>query len=127
MPFPEIFYGMTSCAAAMQQYQFGRLALLLNRPPDVISAPSTAFDRLQGYRELTKEVDYRCKEICGIALGRPQGGVRIYMIPLLFAVGQCLESPEERQIIGDLLRGVEADLGWATGSQLQKLQNLWDQ
>ncbi|KAH3512996.1 hypothetical protein KXW24_007753 [Aspergillus fumigatus] len=127
MPFPEIFYGMTSCAAAMQQYQFGRLALLLNRPPDVISAPSTAFDRLQGYRELTKEVDYRCKEICGIALGRPQGGVRIYMIPLLFAVGQCLERPEERQIIGDLLRGVEADLGWATGSQLQKLQNLWDQ
>ncbi|GFF55529.1 hypothetical protein CNMCM6936_005643 [Aspergillus lentulus] len=127
MPFPEIFYGMTSCAAAMQQYQFGRLALLLNRPPDVISAPSTAFDRLQGYRELTKEVDYRCKEICGIALGRPQGGVRIYMIPLLFAVGQCLESPEERQIIGDLLRGVEADLGWATGSQIQKLQNLWDQ
>ncbi|GIC87611.1 Zn(II)2Cys6 transcription factor domain-containing protein [Aspergillus udagawae] len=127
MPFPEIFYGMTSCAAAMQQYQFGRLALLLNRPPDVISAPSTAFDRLQGYRELTKEVDYRCKEICGIALGRPQGGVRIYMIPLLFAVGQCLERPEERQIIGELLRGVEADLGWATGSQIQKLQSLWDQ
>ncbi|EAW07005.1 putative C6 finger domain protein [Aspergillus clavatus NRRL 1] len=127
MPFPEIFYGMTSCAAAMQQYHFGRLALLLNRPPDVISAPSTAFDRLQGYRELTKEVDYRCKEICGIALGRPQGGVRIYMTPLLFAVGQCFENPEERQIITDLLRGVEADLGWATGYQIQKLQTVWEQ
>ncbi|KAL4908524.1 hypothetical protein BDW74DRAFT_101504 [Aspergillus multicolor] len=122
MPFPEIFYSLTSCAAAMQQYHFGRLALSLNRPPDDIAGLSTAFDRLQGYRELTKEVDYRCKEICGIALGRPQSGARVQMITLLYAVGQCLERPEERQIVMDLLRGIEADLGWSTASQVQKLQ-----
>ncbi|RDW65726.1 Zn(II)2Cys6 transcription factor [Aspergillus mulundensis] len=122
MPFPEIFYSLTSCAAAMQQYHFGRLALSLNRPSDDIAGPSTAFDRLQSYRELTKEVDYRCKEICGIALGRPQSGARVQMITLLYAVGQCLERPEERQIVMDLLRGIEADLGWSTASQVQKLQ-----
>lgn len=127
LPFPEIFHGLTTCAAAMQHYHFGRIALLLNRPPDIMTAPSTAFDRLQGYREVTKEVEFRSREVCGLALGRPQGGVRIFMIPLLCAVGQCLESPEEHQIIIDLLRGVEADLGWATEYAVQKLQASWNQ
>lgn len=126
MPFPEIYFSLPTCAAAMQHYHFGRIALLLNRPPDVVSAPSTAFDRLQGYREVTKEVEYRCREVCGIALGRPPGGVRIYMVPLLFAVGQCLERAEERQIIVDLLRGVEADLGWPTEYAVQKLLASWN-
>ncbi|KAL4880566.1 hypothetical protein BJY04DRAFT_71749 [Aspergillus karnatakaensis] len=122
IPFPEIFYSIPSCAAAMQQYHFGRLALSLNRPADEALPSSTAFDRLQGYRELTKEVDYRCREICGIALGRPQSGARVQMITLLYAVGQCLEKSEERQVVIDLLRGIEADLGWSTGTQVQKLQ-----
>ncbi|KAG0160843.1 hypothetical protein PDIDSM_8374 [Penicillium digitatum] len=127
LPFPEIFYSLTACAAAMQHYHFGRIALLLNRPADVISAPSTAFDRLQGYREVTKEVEFRSREVGGIALGRPQGGVRIFMVPLLVAVGQCLENYEEHQIIVDLLRGVEADLGWTTEYAIRKLHDYWNQ
>lgn len=120
--FPEIFYSLTSCAAAMQQYHFGRLALSLNRPSDDVSGPSTSFDRLQGYRDLTKEVDHRCREICGIALGRPASGARVHMITMLYAVGQCMEKPEEKQVVVDLLRGIEADLGWSTATQVQKLQ-----
>ncbi|KAE8382268.1 hypothetical protein BDV26DRAFT_253679 [Aspergillus bertholletiae] len=127
LPFPEIFYGLTSCAATMQQYHFGRLALSLNRPPDGVSGPSTAFDRLQGYRELMKETEYRGREICGIALGRPRSAARVYTIPLLFAVGQCFENPEEREIVVDLLRGIEADLGWETSVRIQKLQASWAQ
>lgn len=127
LPFPEIFYSLTSCAAAMQQYHFGRLALALNRPADGVSGPSTAFDRLQGYRELMKEADYRCKEICGIALGRPQSAARFYMVPLLFAVGQCFESTEEREIVRDLLRGVQADLGLRTEEQMGRLTEAWCQ
>ncbi|KAJ5884697.1 hypothetical protein N7495_009207 [Penicillium taxi] len=125
LPFPEIYYTLATCAATMQHYHFGRVALLLNRPSDVVGAPSTAFDRLQGYREVTKEVEYRCREICGIALGRPQGEVRANMIPLLVAAGQCLEGAEEHQIIVDLLRGVEADLGWNTEHAIQTLQTSW--
>lgn len=124
-PFPEVFYSLATCAATMQHYHFGRIGLLLNRPPDAVSAPSTAFDRLQGYREVTKEVEYRSREVCGIALGRPQSEVRVYMVPLLFAVGQCLESADEHQIIVDLLRGVEADVGWATEFAVQNLQSSW--
>lgn len=126
LPFPEVFYSLSTCAATMQHYHFGRIALLLNRPADVVSAPSTPFDRLQGYREVTKEVEYRSREVCGIALGRPQGDVRIHMVPLLFAVGQCLESADEHQIIVDLLRGVEADLGWATEYAVTKLESSWN-
>lgn len=109
----------------MQVCHFGRLALSLNRPTDAVTAPSTAFDRVQGYRELTKEVDYRCREIIGIALARPSSCARVYMTPLLFAVGQFLEAPEERQILVNLLRGIEADLGWETDSKTRKLQTLW--
>ncbi|RAL12536.1 Zn(II)2Cys6 transcription factor [Aspergillus homomorphus CBS 101889] len=125
VPFPEIFFSMPSYAFAMQQCHFGRLALSLNRPTDAVTAPSTAFDRVQGYRELTKEVDYRCREIIGIALARPQSCARVYMTPLLFAMGQFLEAPEERQIVVNLLRGIEADLGWETDSKIKKLQRLW--
>ena len=126
LPFPEIFYSVPTCAATMQHYHFARIALLLNRPPDVVTGPSTARDRLQGYREVTKEVDHRCREICGIALGRPQGAVRIHMVQPLFVAGQCLESPEERQVIVDLLRGIEADLGWATDYRVKQLQADWE-
>lgn len=126
LPFPEVFYSLPTCAATMQHYHFGRIALLLNRPPDIVSAPSTAFDRLQGYREVTKEVEYRSREICGIALGRPQGEIRVHMITLFLAVGQCLEKPDEQRIIVDLLRGIETDLGWSTEYVIQNLQTSWN-
>ncbi|RAL03910.1 Zn(II)2Cys6 transcription factor [Aspergillus ibericus CBS 121593] len=125
MPFPEIFYSLPSCAAAMQQYHFARLALCLNRPADAITNPTTAFDRLQGYREVTKEVDHRCREIIGIALARPQSCARIYMTAFLYGTGQCLEKLAERQILLDLLSGIGADLGWETESEIQKLKALW--
>lgn len=125
LPFPEVFYSLSTCAATMQHYHFGRIALLINQPADVVSAPSTAFDRLQGYREVTKEVEYRTREVCGVALGRPQGDVRVHMVPLLYALGQCLERAEEHQIVVNLLRGVEADLGWATEYVITKLEATW--
>ncbi|PWY94623.1 hypothetical protein BO94DRAFT_280104 [Aspergillus sclerotioniger CBS 115572] len=125
MPFPEIYYSLPSCAASMQQYHFARLALCLNRPADAITSPTTAFDRIQSYREVTKEADYRCKEIIGISLARPQGCARIYMTAFLFGAGQCLEKPTERQILLDLLCGIGADLGWETESGIQKLKALW--
>lgn len=126
LPFPEVFYSLSTCAATMQHYHFGRIALLINQPADVVSAPSTAFDRLQGYREVTKEVEYRTREACGIALGHPQGDVRVHMVPVLLALGQCLEGADEHQIILNLLRGVEADLGWATEYAVTKLEASWN-
>lgn len=123
--FPEIFYGLPACATAMQYYHFGRIALLLNQPTDAISGLSISFDRLHGYREVTK-VDHHSREICGIALGCPHSAVRVFMVPLLYAVGNCLEDTVERQIILDLLRGVKSDLGWVTDYAIERLQQSWN-
>ncbi|KAJ5778198.1 transcriptional regulator family: Fungal Specific TF [Penicillium odoratum] len=118
-PIPEIFYGRSACAAAIQHYHFGRIALLLNQPMDPINSLSTSFDRLRG------EVEFHTREICGIALGRPPDTVRIFMIPILFAVGQCLENPDEHLFVVNLLRSVETDLGGATDYTIQRLQAFW--
>jgi hypothetical protein len=48
------------------------------------------------------------------------------MVPVLLALGQCLETPDEHQIILNLLRGVEAELGWATEYIVTKLEASWN-
>ena len=124
--FPEMMFGLPSCATAIQHYHFGRIALLLNQPTDPINSLSVSFDRLHGYREVTKEVEFHVREICGVALGRPHSAVRLPMIPILYAVGQCLVHPHERQILVDLLQGVEADLAWPTSYAVRLLQASWN-
>ncbi|OQE21077.1 hypothetical protein PENSTE_c012G00225 [Penicillium steckii] len=124
--FPEMVFGLPSCASAIQHYHFGRIALLLNQPTDPINSLSVSFDRLHGYREVTKEVEFHVREICGVALGRPQNAVRLPMIPILYAVGQCLVSPHERQILVELLQDVEKDLAWPTNYAIQLLQTSWN-
>ncbi|KAL1966214.1 hypothetical protein VTN77DRAFT_4766 [Rasamsonia byssochlamydoides] len=125
LPFPEILYSSPARAATMLHYNFARIILLLNRPTD---AQSTPRDRLLGYRETTKEVDHCCREISGVALGRPQGqgAVQIHMVQPLFVVGQCFDSIEGRPVVVDLLRGIEADFGWVTEYRVRQLQALWD-
>ncbi|KAJ6084220.1 hypothetical protein N7486_011020 [Penicillium sp. IBT 16267x] len=86
-PIPEILYGRPACAAAIRHYHFGRIALLLNQPTDPINS---------------LKVEFHAREICGIALGRPPDSVRIFMIPILFAVGQCLENPGEHGLVTNL-------------------------
>ncbi|KAJ5631491.1 transcriptional regulator family: Fungal Specific TF [Penicillium longicatenatum] len=124
-PIDQIFYGRPGGAAAIQHYHFGRIALLLNQPTDPINSLSTSFDRLRGYWEVSREVEFHIREICGIALGRPPDAVRIFMIPTLFAVGQCLENPGEHALVTYLLSSVEMDLGWATDYTIQRLQAYW--
>ncbi|KAK5994494.1 Transcription activator AMTR1 [Cladobotryum mycophilum] len=121
LPFPEIVYGLPSCAATMQHYHFAQLLLILHEPlkTEVGSAPATA--RVRRYRELMKRIDQHCKEICGISLGKPAGAARIHMLQPLFLAGQLLEEPREQQIVIDLLRGIEADLGWATAYRVEQL------
>lgn len=124
-PFPDIFYALPTSAAAMQLYHFGRIALLLNQPNDAINSLSVSFDRLQGYREVTKEVDYHCRELCGVALGSAYPGVRLPMIPLLYAVGNCLVRAREREVLLALLQCVDSELGWASDYAIRPLQRIW--
>jgi hypothetical protein len=64
-------------------------------------------------------------EICGIALARPEGSVRIHQVQPLFVAGQCMTEDRERRVVLDLLRGIEADLGWATDYRVKLLLKEW--
>lgn len=123
--FSEIWYSMPMCASTMQSYHMARTILLVNRPHESTARRSTLSDRIRSYREIEKEVRYHVHEICGIALARPEGSVRIHQVQPLFVAGQCLTEDRERQVVLDLLRGIENDLGWATDYRVKKLLTEW--
>ncbi|KAE9379587.1 hypothetical protein N431DRAFT_159847 [Stipitochalara longipes BDJ] len=123
--FSEIWYSIPMCASTMQSYHMARTILLINRPHESTARRSTLSDRLHSYRAIEKEVRYHSHEICGIALGRPEGSVRIHQVQPLFVAGQCLTESRERRIILDLLRGIESDLGWATDYRVRQLLKEW--
>ncbi|KAK0110466.1 hypothetical protein ONS96_002077 [Cadophora gregata f. sp. sojae] len=123
--FSEIWYSIPMCASTMQSYHMARTILLVNRPHESTARRSTLSDRIRSYREIEKEVRFHVHEICGIALARPEGSVRIHQVQPLFVAGQCLIEDRERQVVLDLLRGIEKDLGWATDYRVKKLLTEW--
>jgi len=124
--FSEIWYSMPMCASTMQSYHFARILLLVNRPHESTARRSTLANRLHSYRSIEAEVRHHSHEICGIALGRPEGSVRIHQVQALFVAGQCLTESRERRVVLDLLRDIETDLGWATDYRIQQLLKEWE-
>ena len=123
--FPEIWYSIPMCASTMQSYHMARIILLINRPHESTARRSTLSDRLHSYRAIEREVRYHSYEICGIALGRPEGSVRVHQVQPLFVAGQCMTEDHERRVVLDLLRGIENDLGWATDYRVKQLLKEW--
>jgi len=124
--FHEIWYSIPMCASTMQSYHMARTILLINKPHESTARRSTLSNRLHSYRSIEVEVRYHSHEICGIALGRPEGSVRIHQVQPLFVAGQCLTDSRERRVLLELLRGVENDLGWATDYRVQQLLKEWN-
>lgn len=124
--FSEIWYSMPMCASTMQSYHMARILLLVNKPHESTARQTTVTNRLTSYRTIDAEVRRHSFEICGIALGRPEGSVRIHQVQPLFVAGQCMRGNRERQIVLDILRSIESDLGWATDYRVKKLLKDWD-
>lgn len=123
--FPEIWFSIPMCASTMQSYHMARILLLVNRPQESTAKRATIYSRLHSYRYIDAEVRYHSQEICGIALSRPEPSSRIHMVQPLFVAGQCLDDIRERQVILELLRDVEKELGWATEYYVQQLLLQW--
>lgn len=123
--FSEIWYSISMCASTMQSYHMAQILLLINKPHESASKGSTVANRLQSYRSIEADIRYHSHEICGIALSRPEGSVRIHQLQPLFVAGQCLTQPRERRVILELLRSIEVDLGWATEYRVQQLLKDW--
>ncbi|OJJ47037.1 hypothetical protein ASPZODRAFT_15721 [Penicilliopsis zonata CBS 506.65] len=115
-PFTEIWYSVTMCGSTMQHYHLGRILLLLHNPDLKGNVPN---------RQYSGTLRYHSYEIVGISLGRPDGAVRINSLQPLFVSGQCLRERRERHVVLNLLRGIEADLGWATGYRVSQLLEEW--
>lgn len=123
--FSEIWYSMPMCASTMQSYHMARILLLVNKPHESTARQSTVANRLASYRTIDSEVRHHSHEICGIALGRPEGSVRIHQVQPLFVAGQCMQDNRERRIVLDILSSIEADLGWATDYRMKQLLKDW--
>jgi len=123
--FPEIWFSVPMCASTMQSYHMARILLLMNMPHESTARASTLSGRITSYRTIEASSRYHSHEICGIALGRPEGSVRIHQVQPIFVAGQCLSLPRERQVVLDILREVETDLGWATDYRIKQLLKEW--
>ena len=123
--FSEIWYSIPMCASTMQSYHMARILLLVNKPHESTARQTTVANRLTSYRTIDAEVRYHSHEICGIALGRPEGSVRIHQVQPLFVAGQCMHDNRERRIVLDILRSIESDLGWATDYRMKQLLKDW--
>lgn len=120
--FSEILYSIPLCSVTMQHYHLAKILLLLHTPRRMSNSVSY---QLRSYREVPAKIEHHSREVCSIALGRPPGHVRIHMLQPIFVAGQCLDGPEERKIILQLLRDIETDLGWATEYRVQELLKEW--
>lgn len=123
--FSEIWYSIPMCASTMQSYHMARILLLINKPHESTARATTVSNRLYSYRSIEMEVRYHAHEICGIALGRPEGSVRIHQVQPLFVAGQCLTESRERRVVLEILHGIENDLGWATDYRIKQLLKEW--
>lgn len=122
---PEIWHTIPMCGSAMQHYHMARILLLVNKPHDSTGRRGTITNRLNSYRSIESDIRYHSREILGISLSRPDGSVRIHSLQPLFVSGQCLTDDYERRITIRLLRGIEADLGWATEYRVNQLLKEW--
>jgi hypothetical protein len=123
--FERISYTIPTCGSTMQNYHMARILLLMHRPPERHVHRSSFTERLHSYRLVQKEAVYHSREICGISLSSPPESVRIQSVQPLFVAGQCMRELKERDMVIDLLRGIEEDLGWSTGYRVQKLVAEW--
>ncbi|KAI9724777.1 MAG: hypothetical protein M1812_000053 [Candelaria pacifica] len=121
----EIWYSIPMCASTMQSYHMARILLLINKPQESTARRSTVAKRLQSYRNIESDILYHSREICGIALSRPEGSVRIHSLQPLFVAGQCLTESHERKIVLNMIRSIETDLGWATEYRVKQLLAEW--
>jgi hypothetical protein len=123
--FPEVWYSIPMCASTMQCYHMSQIQLLMNKPHESTQGRTTVFARLNSYQSVLAASQVHSREIIGISLARSDDAMRIHSVQPLFTAGQCLSDPRERNVVLNLLRDIEADIGWATDYRVQQLAQQW--
>lgn len=123
--FTELWYSLPMCASTMQTYHMSQILLLLNKPKETVRGHGTVRGHMASYQSLLGACQKHSREIVGISLGRSDEAVRIHSVQPLFTAGQCLSDARERQVVLQLLRDVENDIGWASDYRVQQLLQQW--
>lgn len=123
--FTEVWYSIPMCASTMQTYHMSQILLFMNKPHESTQGRSTVCARLNSYQSVLAACQRHSREIVGISLARSDEAVRIHSVQPLFTAGQCLSDPRERQVVLNLLRDVESDIGWATDYRVRQLAEQW--
>ena len=139
--FPMIWYSYPMCASTMQNYYMARILLMTNKPHETTAGRTTVSNRLESYRLIEEEVNHHSYEIwyvkcscnwsaslmvsSGIAMSGLEPSARVHSLQPLFVAGQCMTKSRERKIVVQMLRSIEADLGWATEYRVQQLFKEW--
>ena len=139
-PFPCIWFSSKMCASTIQTYHLACILLLVHRPtgllsrfrvPDARNSVQTSVMPhvsmfLRSIRSQEAEIRYHSHEICGIAMSSPtKASIYVHQTQTLFVAGQCLSEPYEQNIVLDLLRRVNIELGWETDYRIQQLIQQW--
>jgi hypothetical protein len=123
--FTEIWYSIPMCASTMQTYHLSQILLYMNKPHESTQGGSSVCARLNSYQSVLAACQKHSREIVGISLACSDEAVRIHSVQPLFTAGQCLSDARERQVVLNLLRGVESDIGWATDYRVRQLVQQW--
>lgn len=142
----ERWFPRPLCASAMQSYHFARIQLLLNKPhtstgegAEAARAPGSSLAaRHASYASILQQSRFHAREIVAISLGRADEGARIHSVQPLWTAGLVLgdsggdgdgqvgeETAMWRRTVLGLLRGVERDMGWASGYRVRNLREVW--
>lgn len=125
LPFTEVWYSIPMCASTMQTYHMSQILLFMNKPHESTQGRSTVCARMNSYQSVLAACQRHSREIVGISLARSDEAVRIHSVQPLFTAGQCLSDARERQVVLQLLKDVETDIGWATDYRVRQLVEQW--
>jgi hypothetical protein len=123
--FPEVWYNIPMCASTMQTYHMSQILLFMNKPHESTQGRSTVCARMKSYQSVLAACQKHSREIVGISLAQSDDAVRIYSTQPLFTAGQCLGDGRERQVVLDLLRDIETDVGYSTEYRARQLAEQW--
>ncbi|KAI1370973.1 hypothetical protein F4677DRAFT_450924 [Hypoxylon crocopeplum] len=124
---PDIWYTSAMCASTIQTYHLARILLLIHCPhtSNQVLRTGAVLDFLNAYRNIEAELRYRCREIFGIALSSPTTSIMLHQTQTIYVAAQCLTEDDERQMVLDILRRANSDLGWETEYRVQRLLVEW--
>lgn len=132
---PDIWFTSAMCGSTIQTYHLARMLLLVHRPPqphppaaDGSSSSlqgNAVFQFLSANRSVESELRFRSREIFGIALSSPTMSMMLHQTQTIFIAAQCLVDNDERYMALDIMRRVNADMGWETEYRVQQLLKEW--